>query len=108
MESCPNCHAIQNQVKAGRNQSGSQRYLCKECNRSYTPKPKPIGHSVAIRKKAVNMYREGSSYRAIARQLDVGTQSVINWVRAYHTTTNRISTQYKSQGTIFVSELKGE
>ncbi|MBN1681304.1 MAG: AAA family ATPase [Anaerolineae bacterium] len=39
---CPHCGASPNlQNKVGRNRSGTQRYRCKQCRRSYTPKPIP-------------------------------------------------------------------
>ncbi len=78
---CSTCQSKENQVKAGKNQSGSQRFLCKLCNRTYTPKPYSVGYPFEVRHQAVNLYKNGLSFRAVARQLDVGTQSVINWVR---------------------------
>lgn len=82
MNQCPYCHRRQNQVKAGRNPSGSQRYYCNYCERIYTPSPKRNGYPRTVRRQAVRLYKEGLSFRAVARELDVGTQSVINWVRA--------------------------
>ena len=83
MKTCPYCQASTKQVKSGFNPSGSQRYLCKHCDRIYTPKPNPNGYSVEVRQLAVKMHEDGFSYRAIGRKLDVGTQSVANWVHAY-------------------------
>lgn len=78
---CPYCENEEDQVKAGRNQSGSQRYLCKVCQRVYTPKPRPMGYPSTLRRQARSMHADGLSFRAIARHLGVGTQSVINWIR---------------------------
>lgn len=36
-DQCPYCKAIDRQVKAGRNSSGSRRYQCRHCLRHYTP-----------------------------------------------------------------------
>jgi small GTP-binding protein len=33
---CPKCGKTENQIKAGFNRSGTQRYKCKECGRTYT------------------------------------------------------------------------
>ncbi|RMG97800.1 MAG: IS1 family transposase [Chloroflexi bacterium] len=77
---CPYCQTYTHQVKAGRNPSGSQRYLCKQCQRIYTPTPRRNGYAPDMREKARQLRQEGLSYRAIARQLNVGTQTVINWV----------------------------
>ncbi len=82
MKSCPYCHATKKQVKSGLNPSGSQRYLCRMCNRIYTPRPNLNGYSNEVKAQAVKLYAEGYSYRAIGRRLHVGTQSVANWVHA--------------------------
>lgn len=36
---CIHCHSEQRQIKNGRNKSGSQRYKCRSCSRTYTPLP---------------------------------------------------------------------
>ena len=82
MKTCPYCHSTQSQVKAGYNPSGSQRYLCNQCNRTYTPTPNQRGYPVDVRYHAIELYHKGKSFRAVARELGVGTQSVINWVRS--------------------------
>lgn len=80
---CPNCRSTKRQVKNGLNKSGSQKYLCQECSRIYTPEPKPNGYPDEIRLLAIRMYVEGNSYNAIARILKVNPQSVVNWVKHY-------------------------
>jgi len=80
---CANCKLSKRQVKNGLNKSGSQKYLCHECGRVYTPEPKPNGYPDEIRLLAIRMYVEGNSYNAIARILKVNPQSVVNWVRHY-------------------------
>ena len=82
---CPNCKAQTGQVKNGLNGSGSQKYLCKECGRKYTPEPKTSGYPVETRQLAIRMYVEGSSYGSIARILKVNPQSVANWIQSYST-----------------------
>ncbi|MCP4427203.1 MAG: IS1 family transposase [Chloroflexi bacterium] len=82
MKTCPYCTATKKQVKSGLNPSGSQRYLCKQCHRIYTPQPNPNGYPTEIRRLAINLYREGYSYRAVGKKLGVGVQSVANWVHA--------------------------
>jgi len=80
---CPYCQRQQNQIKAGRNPSGSQRYRCNGCERNYTPEPKEQGYSEAIRRQAVQMYVDGLNLRRIGRLLGVNHQSVANWAKAY-------------------------
>ncbi|HEC21575.1 MAG TPA: hypothetical protein ENI95_01520 [Chloroflexi bacterium] len=36
MVSCPHCQSTERQVKAGCTSAGSQRYLCRRCERKYT------------------------------------------------------------------------
>jgi hypothetical protein len=55
MLQCPNCQGTADQLKAGRNPSGSQRYKCKPCSRKYTPEPNPNGYSSDLRRQAVMM-----------------------------------------------------
>lgn len=83
MSQCPYCQRTENQVKAGRNKSGSQRYLCKVCQRKYTPEPKQQGYSKEVRHQALQMYVDGMNFRRIARTLGVAHRSVINWVNAH-------------------------
>src|SRR5258708_14207118 len=83
MNRCPYWHESRQQVKAGLNDSGSERWRCKVCGRRYTPKPTSHGYSEAIRQQAVQMAVDGMNFRRIARQLGVNHQSVINWVNAH-------------------------
>jgi transposase-like protein len=83
MNTCPYCQATQGQVKNGFNRSGTQRWLCRTCQRVYTPQPKTNGYDDAIRLEAVRLYLDGMNLRRIARTLQVNHQSVANWVKAY-------------------------
>ncbi len=81
MIACPTCQATQQQVKSGFNVSGSQRFLCKQCQRIYTPCPNKNGYSDQVRRLAVQLRQQGMSYRAIGRKLDVGAQTIANWLK---------------------------
>jgi transposase-like protein len=80
---CPKCERSERQVKAGRNQTGSQRYKCQQCGSRYTPEPQEQGYSNDIRLRAVQLYVDGGNLRRVARQLGVNHQSVANWVKAH-------------------------
>ena len=84
MIQCPHCASAEQQIKAGYTRTGSQRYKCRECQRSYTPYPKPLGYPGETRREAVRLYLEGTNFRRIGRILSVNHQSVVNWVNAYH------------------------
>ncbi len=82
MPTCPHCHVTEQQVKIGFNTSGSQRYRCKQCQRKYTPQPKPQGYSTATRQRALQLYVDGINLRRIARILKLTHPTVANWVKA--------------------------
>ena len=83
MLTCPSSQSTTRQVKHGRNPSGSQRYLCQTCTRTYTPEPTPMGYDTATRQQALRLYADGMNLRRIARQLGVVHQTVANWVAAH-------------------------
>jgi transposase-like protein len=80
MMTCPYCRRTERQVKAGFNDSGSQRYFCQVCQRKYTPEPNPQGYDAATRCEALRLYADGMNLRRIARTLGVTHPTVANWV----------------------------
>src|ERR1044071_409713 len=84
MSQCPHCTSSEQQTKSGHTRTGSQRYKCRECQRIYTPEPKPLGYPEETKREAVRLYLEGTNFRRIGRILSVNHQSVVNWVNAYH------------------------
>ena len=83
MNKCPHCQRSEQQVKAGFNKSGSQRYKCHVCRRKYTPEPNIPGYPEAVRRKAIALYVDGMNFRRIGRVLAISHQTVANWVKAY-------------------------
>lgn len=82
LQTCPYCQQSRKQWKAGKGSlSGNQRYRCGHCLRRYTPTPSEGGHGQTIRRKAVEMYMDGGTYRQVGRALGVHHTSVMNWVR---------------------------
>jgi transposase len=80
---CKKCGSETKQYKIGKTESGSQRYLCWMCKHKYTPEKKAWRYGEDVRKKAIQMYVDGISFRKIARHLGVHHQSIVNWVNAY-------------------------
>ena len=76
---CKHCDNAET-VKDGKNPSGSEKYYCKMCQRTFTPPPKPNGYSHEIRQEAVKRYVDGTNYRRAGRFMNVSHQSVVNWV----------------------------
>ena len=83
---CPHCAHTDGQLKIGFNPSGSQRYLCKTCQRKYTPEPKPQGYAEAVHRQALALYVDGMNLRRIGRTLGIAHQTVANWVKAHAAT----------------------
>jgi transposase-like protein len=79
---CPSCQQPTAVYKCGFNNTGSQRWRCRRCQRYFTPLRKPMGHAPALRDAALRLYLEGTSLRAIGRLLHVNHQSIANWVTA--------------------------
>ena len=80
---CPYCQKSEEQVKAGLNKSGSQRYRCGNCQRRYTPAPTLRGYPVSLRQVAIQHYVDGMNLRRIGRTLGVDHHTVMNWVQTY-------------------------
>ena len=77
---CPKCKQASNQIKAGTNNSGSQRWRCKHCEKNYTPEPYSNGYSKDKKITALRLYLEGNSLRGIGRLLNIHHQTVANWL----------------------------
>lgn len=80
---CPRCFGTIKQHKIGFNRSGSQKYRCELCKRTYTPEPNRRGYPEELRLQAIKLYLEGNSLRSIGRILKVTHQSVSNWIETY-------------------------
>ena len=105
MIQCPHCSSSEQQTKSGHTRTGSQRYKCKECQRIYTPDPKPLGYPVETKREAVRLYLEGTNFRRIGRVLGVNHQSVINWVNAYHASLPAVQPPVAPPATLEMDEL---
>ena len=81
MKTCPHCNGA-TLVKTGLNPSGSQRYVCKTCQRVTTLEPERNGYAPEMREQALRLYLEGNGFRRIGRLLEVNHQTVANWVSA--------------------------
>jgi transposase-like protein len=105
MSQCPHCASSEQQTKSGHTRTGSQRYKCKECQRIYTPEPKPLGYPEEIKREAVRLYLEGVNFRRIGRVLGVNHQSVVNWVNSYHASLPAAEQSVAAPETLEMDEL---
>jgi len=78
---CPDCHAIDGQMKNGKNRSGTQRIVCRHCKKSYTLEPKRNAYDEETRALALKIYYTGSSGRAVGKVLGMSKANVYNWIK---------------------------
>jgi transposase-like protein len=102
---CPHCASSEQQTKSGHTRTGSQRYKCKECQRLYTPEPKPLGYPGQTKREAVRLYLEGTNFRRIGRVLGVNHQSVVNWINSYHASLPAAQPSVTAPETLEMDEL---
>ena len=78
---CPKCGRIENQVKCGRNRSGTQRCKCKECGILYTLEPKSRAYPEEVRRQAIKTYYSGVSGRGVGVLFGMGKENVVRWIK---------------------------
>ena len=78
-QNCPRCQST-HMRKAGVSRHGHQRWLCKDCGRTFGDKNYRL-IDPETKARALAMYAEGVSARAIERLLGVSHNSVLGWVR---------------------------
>lgn len=78
---CPYCGKTENQIKVGRNPSGTQRCKCKECSKVYTIDPKKRAYPEEIRKQAIKTYFSGVSGRGVGKLYGMNKSNVMNWIK---------------------------
>ena len=81
---CPYCKSTGHQVIVWFTAAGSQRYLCKQCQRKYVADPKERGYSEKMRSEVMRLYLEGKGFCEISRTLNVNYQTLANWVNTYY------------------------
>ena len=78
---CPKCNDKHKQVWNGKNKSGSQSFLCKQCGRRYTPKPNFNGYPEDIRKQSTKLILAGMSGRRVGQLLGFSKANAYNWCK---------------------------
>jgi transposase-like protein len=80
LHKCPYCWQDEYCIKSGLNRNGTQRYRCRRCKRYSTAKSDRKRSSRELQARAVRLYLDGMSLRAVARLLGVHHQTVGRWV----------------------------
>jgi transposase-like protein len=78
---CPRCGATTKQNKHTKHESGSERFICRVCGKTYTPCPKKKGYSEEERTTAIKAYYECKSGRAVGRLLGMSRSNVVRWIK---------------------------
>lgn len=78
---CPKCGAIERQVKAGFNKSGTQRCICRLCGTGYTLEPKTVAYPEEIKQAAIKTYYSGVSGRGVGHLFHMNKANVYNWIK---------------------------
>lgn len=81
-ETCPQCQSSAKTNKAGVNPSGSPRWYCRPCRRTFTPVPNSIGHPPETVRLVLSSLSEGVGQRATARRAGVSHTTVAHWRKA--------------------------
>jgi transposase-like protein len=73
---CPFCHKAEAVLRHGTNRGGTARCRCKDCHKTFTPRPNPRQTSQATKEAVERALAERLSQRAIARCLKVSYQTI--------------------------------
>ena len=78
---CPKCGATTKQRKMGFTRSGTQRYICGHCKKTYTPEAKRREYPEEIRKQAIKMYYSGVSANQVGKMFHMNKGNVIKGIK---------------------------
>jgi transposase-like protein len=79
VDKCRSCDS-QNIVKNGRNASGSQQYMCKDCGKHGVLEPKR-GYTEAQKEQILSAYHERSSMCGVQRTFGVSRPTLASWLK---------------------------
>ena len=76
---CPRCASTH--IRKNGKQRGKQNYICASCQRQFIESYDQKGYTEEIKRECLEMYVNGSGFRAIERVKKVHHTTVINWVK---------------------------
>ncbi len=80
--SCPNCSST-HFTKYGTREGKLQRYRCKKCNYRFTGETLVKKRDTYYKTKAVQLWLEGLTYKAIGHLLGFSDDTVSKWLKPY-------------------------
>ena len=78
---CPTCKSEEEQIKIGYTRSGTQRFKCKVCGKTYTLEPKRHAYDEETRTLAIKAYYSGVSGRGVGKMFGMSKANVYNWIK---------------------------
>ena len=77
---CPECQSTH--IRKNGKRRGKQNHICVDCGRQFIENPQAHrGYNDEIRQECLQMYTNGSGFRAIERVKGVHHTTIINWVK---------------------------
>ena len=70
-------------VKNGKSRHGKQRYLCKDCGKSFGESDGRVKHSMEVKLRAIKYYLRGTGIRSIADVEEVSPAIVCHWIESF-------------------------
>ena len=80
---CIYCQQTEKVIRNGKAKTGHQRYLCKQCNRSFQLEYSYNGNQPGIDARVITMTMNGSGVRDISRILNISPTTVIAHLKSY-------------------------
>ena len=73
---CPECGS--EEIRRAGKPRGKQQYQCKECERKFITE---LNYSKEFKQKAIAIFYEGNSGRAVGRIMGINKSTVYNWIK---------------------------
>lgn len=74
--SCPRCG--KEEIRKAGKARGKQQYQCKECKRKFITE---VNYKKEFKEKAIKIFYEGNSGRAVGRIMGINKSTVYNWIK---------------------------
>jgi len=105
--SCHNCGSISNIIKNGRNSKGKQRYLCKNCNKSFIENTSPLKYlkiSEYTFKKFIGYMIDDTTMEVIPVNLELDIKTIHYYRFIVFKSIENIQDSIKLNGSILIDE----
>ena len=77
---CRHCQS-QNVIRHGADASGTQRYRCRDCTRTFRAQPKSRTRPEEFQATVLAAYQERASMRGVCRLFGIGRNTLSGWLK---------------------------